>query len=116
VLFEQREPKDFAESVVSSGLREGRVYLSVQFLDNDMVIPVIETLVYIGKDLRPDDSGKFYFQDARSFRRGVPHTRSGNEAIVHAHDERNLTHIFEYEKALEVLMTCSLRRRRRGVS
>jgi len=115
VLFEQRELKDFAEAIDSSKLREGRTYFAVRFLDNELLIPEVEALVYIGRNLEPEDVAKFYFQDAESFRQGVPYTDSGDKAVVYGQDERHLKYIFEFEQALELLMTCSLRRRRRGV-
>jgi hypothetical protein len=41
--FEERELKSYAEPVTPNLLTEGEVYFSVQFADEDMLIPIMET-------------------------------------------------------------------------
>jgi hypothetical protein len=108
--FEQRELKPHAEPVSASELKEGSVYFSVQFIDSEMLIPVIEPLVFIGRNLMPGDVVKLYFQDADSYGRGLPH--SDSRASLYGQEETELNHIFEYERALDVLIRCSVRRRK----
>lgn len=71
MYFEGRELTTYAEPVSSSELREGEVYFAVNYVDDDMLIPVMETVVFIGRNLEPDDVGQVYFQDVESYREGV---------------------------------------------
>ena len=111
--FEKRELKPYAEHVSLSDLKESLVYFSVTFVDDDMHIPVMEPLVFVGRNLHEKDAGRLYFQDVDSYRRGVRYqSASGNDyATFFECSEDELSNIFEYEHALETLMRCSLRRR-----
>lgn len=113
MYFKGRELKSYAEPVSSSELREANVYFAVNFVDDEMLIPKMETLVFVGRNLEPDDVGKVYFQDVESYREGVRYgSHSQDEwAMFETGSENELGHIFDYEKALEVLMWCSLRRK-----
>lgn len=111
--FDERELKPYAEPVTANLLAEGSVYFSVQFADEDMLIPIMETWVFAGRRLNPEDlEGHLYFQDVESYRHGV---RYGSANAENAHfqlaTEKGVNHIFEYEHALDLLMLCSLRRR-----
>jgi hypothetical protein len=106
--FEERELKPYGEPVSVTDLKEGSVYFSVTFIDDDMKIPIMQTLVFVGKR-----DAKFVFQDVESFFEGVTYesAREGDLATFSRCDEPGLKSIFEYEKALDSLMKCSLRRR-----
>jgi hypothetical protein len=108
--FEERELKPHAETVLPDELQVGSVYFAVNFVDDAMLIPVMEPKVFIGRDLDPDRPGRFHFQDLDSYRRGVRFESSteDDEAVFETGTEK---HLFEYEKALDVLMRCALRRR-----
>jgi hypothetical protein len=70
--FEERELKSYAEPVTSNLLTEGEVYFSVQFADEDMLIPILEAWVFAGRKLDPKDvEGHLYFQDLASYRQGI---------------------------------------------
>ncbi len=114
--FEERELPSHAEPISSSDLREGEVYFSVNYVDDDMLLPTMETVVFIGRNLQPGDSGQVYFQDIDSYRGGVRYESATEEDYVEfsTGSENEVSHIFTYEKALEELMKCSLRRRRTG--
>ena len=116
--FEARDLKPFAEPVVSKGLREGEVYFSVTFVDDEMFIPALEPLIFAGRNLDPGDVGRVYFQDVESYRRGVRFNTTSDEspAVFQSGDENSTLHIFEYERALDALLACSLRRQRRDGS
>jgi hypothetical protein len=93
-------------------LKNGETYFAVLFLDDDGLVPTLEPLVFIGKDLDPGDEGKLYFQDYDSYR-GVVRFGTAtpdDEVIFHTGREK---HVFDYERALDVLMACALRRRKR---
>jgi hypothetical protein len=44
-------------------LKNGETYFAVLYVDEDGVVPTLESLVFIGKDDDPGDEGKLYFQD-----------------------------------------------------
>ena len=108
--FGARELKPYAEPVSSDVLEEGEVYFSINFADENMTIPAMAPLVFIGRNLREEDEGVvLYFQDFDSHKersRNSLNDRSGYQSGV----EGLFKHVFEYERALEVLMRCSLRR------
>jgi hypothetical protein len=112
--FEGRELPSHAEPVLPAELKEGAVYFSVNFADREMLIPTMEAFVYIGRDLELEDSGELYFQDIESYRKGIRYNLAteGDCAQFLLESEDNL-HLLEYERALEILMRCSLRRRER---
>jgi hypothetical protein len=112
--FEQRDLKPYAEPISSADLKVGDIYFAVNYVDDEMLLPTMETLVFIGRDLEPKDSGLVYFQDLASYRRGVRYSTAGkhDHARFFAGSENEVGHIFTYERALEQLMACSLRRRK----
>lgn len=115
MVFEEREMKPYSEPITKNNLRVGEIYFSVNFIDGGMTIPVMEPLVFVGFDLEPGDSGRAYFQDVDSYRRGVGyHDDPGEQAVFYEGSENEVNHIFEYERALDVLLACSLRRRKKG--
>jgi hypothetical protein len=111
--FESRELKDYAEPVSILGLNEGSVYFSVNYLDEDMLIPVMEPLVFVGRNLNPSDVGQVYFQDADSYWRGVRYASATEEEepVFYSAPEGQVGNIFEFERAVDELLKCSLRRR-----
>lgn len=114
--FEERELPSYAEPVSATELREGNVYFSVTFVDRDMLIPTMEAVVFIGRNLQPGEFEKVYFQDIESYRRGVRYEMATDDdyAQFSMGSEKELDHIFEFERALEELMRCSLKRREKG--
>ena len=42
----------------------------MNFVDDDMLIPIMEPKVFIGRNLT-EQEGRFYFQDIGTYRRGV---------------------------------------------
>jgi hypothetical protein len=112
--FEARELKSYAEPVTAGLLREGEVYFSVQFADENVLIPIMETWVFAGRNLDPEDeAGSLYFQDVESYGQGVRyHSRTSEDAGFQIQTDSSINHIFEYEHALEQLMACSLRRKK----
>lgn len=116
MYFNGRELKPWVEPVLSTELEEGKVYFAVNYVDEQMLIPVMETLVFVGRNLEPGDAGKVYFQDVESFREGVRYGSDLEDELARFHtgSENMLGHIFDYERALDVLMHCSLRRKEAG--
>ena len=111
--FEGREITEYAEPVSNRDLREGQLYFTVNYLDDELLIPIMETIVFIGRNLEPGDVGQVYFQDAESHREGVSFDRDtdSDPARFQGGSDDELGHIFNYEHALEELMRCLIRRR-----
>lgn len=111
--FDARELKPYSEPVPPSELKEGFIYFRVSFVDEDMKIPTMETLVFIGKDLGLDDHGMVYFQDYESYSKDIRFDSLVNEddAIFSCSAEDQLEGVYVFERALDQLMACSLRRR-----
>ena len=112
--FEERYLKPYAEPVSIAELKLDEVYFSVQYYDDEMRFPVVETLVFIGQNMKPEDSGRVYFQDLESYFAGVRYDTSTKDdgAVFYAQQEKHLNHIFHYENALNELLRCSLRRQK----
>ena len=112
--FEARDLGPRAEPVSATTLEVGEHYFEIRFVDEDMLIPTMETVVFAGRNLEAGDIGKFYFQDAPSYKGGVrygPDAEDEGQEIL-ALSEEEIDDIFEFERALDELMKCSLRRRR----
>jgi hypothetical protein len=51
--------------------QEGQPYYRVSYLDRGLVRPVVDTLVYVGKNLSDSDvEDTWYFQDPHSYAKG----------------------------------------------
>ncbi len=114
--FIRRDLKAYAEPMRPADLAVGSVYFAVTFLDDEMLIPEMQPMVFIGRDLEPTDTGVLYFQDCASYRRGVRYFSASHEegesseASFYTGPESESNHIFTYENALDVLLRCALRR------
>jgi hypothetical protein len=108
--FEDRELKQYAEPVLPDQLQIGAVYFSVVFLDEDGLVPTVQPRVFVGPKIEPEGT-QLYFQDFASYRRGIRFESpdAEEEATFETGAGR---YIFEYERALDVLMACALRRRK----
>jgi hypothetical protein len=111
--FEARELSPGAVPVVAHGLQVGETYFSVQFIDEEMFVPTIEPLVFVGRNLAPFDRHTVYFQDAESHRQGVRFDSGAERGVFSAQGEDEINHIFEFEHALNLILVCSIRRRER---
>jgi hypothetical protein len=114
IRFEARELRPYAQAIGEDDLRVGVVYFFLHYCGERSLDPKLEPVVFIGRDLSVEDDGMVYFQDADSYFRGA---RFGTEteaqgAQYYFGSRRELGHVFEFERALEELMRCSLRRRR----
>lgn len=110
--FEGREVKAYAEPVSAADLEPGVVYFALQFLDDEMLVPVLEPLIFVGGRLQDEEgNGGCLFQDAESYRAGVRFDSDNrDEGTFYFQAPEHLNHIFEFEKALDGLLGCSLRR------
>jgi len=112
--IEARELKPFTEPVLSNELQEGRTYFSLTYADEDMLIPILTPLVFVGRNLA-DGQAALYFQDIDSYRQGIriDSTDEDRSATFDICLENEIIHIFTYEYALDELLHCSLRRKKR---
>jgi hypothetical protein len=113
--FEQRELKPYAQPVSASNLTLGSTYFSVIYVDDEMLIPTVEPLIFIGENLDVNDIGRVvYFQDAQSYRRGLRHDSAENDPDItlFAGQKTKYNTSLEYEDAVDELLRCSLRRRK----
>src|SRR5947209_2672600 len=78
VRFDARDIPTYAEPLSVDDLRAGSIYFLVTFADEDMLVPIMHTAVYVGADLEPGDKDRVYFQDLESFKRGVRFDTSGD--------------------------------------
>ena len=108
--FEERELKEYAEPVLPDALQEGKVYFAVIFLDEHGLVPIVEPRVFIGPKAKLEGN-ELYFQDFASYKRGIrfESPNADEEATFQTGAGR---YIFEYGRALDVLMACALRRRK----
>jgi hypothetical protein len=113
--FEARELKPYAEPVQATDLQPGRVYFSVQFVDEDMLMPVLEPLEFVGANIHQGDVGQLYFRavTASAFQL-VDRADNLDKVRLYRAGNSEINHIFEYERALDRLLACALRRRARN--
>ncbi len=113
-----RELKPYAEPVVLEKLITGNIYFAVQYSDRDLLIPIVRPLAYLGRNLDGASADIFYFQDFESFSMGVRYGRDFESKRDHFElcDLKGGAYIFEFEKAVEELMKCGLRRGEAGSS
>jgi hypothetical protein len=110
--FETRELKSYAEPVNAIQLAEGELYFTVQYADEQMLVPLISTWIFLGRKLDSDDVDEtLYFQDTDSYQQGARYGAPEAEgARFRVYTENEIKFFFEFERALEELMKCSLRR------
>ena len=99
IRFEGRELPIYAEPISGDELKEGTVYCFVNFADQEMLIPTMETVVYVGEDLEQGDVDQVYFQDIDSFNRGIQYEteNDGNHAVFLCGSRSELGHVFTFE-------------------
>jgi len=107
--FEERELRRYGQPVSAKYIKEGQVYFSLGFA-RDMRVPVMETLVYIGKNLDPGVTNTVYFQDALSYYEGVRYETDpeGERSLIYLFPEDQTKGVFVFERALDLLLEVSL--------
>lgn len=109
----ERELPTYAEPVKAETLEIGETYFAVQYLDEELLVPILETLILTDRKDGGDEGSVFRFQDLDSYRAGVRHgSTEADSATFYFQSQHNLRHIFEYEQAVDELIRCALRRRK----
>jgi hypothetical protein len=113
--FESRELLPYAQTVGEHDLREQAVYFKVFYIDDDMLIPSLVPVVFVGRNLQDEDTNSLYFQDYQSYANGVRWDESGvkGEAVFDCVDAEH-TDVLVFERALDLLLACSIRRHQRA--
>jgi hypothetical protein len=111
MYFNGRELKEYAEPVKAKDLKIGSVYFALNFVERELITPIIRTWVFIGRNLE-NEQGLLYFQDIWSYEEGIRYDSASQEVkdkFMYSYEDQT-NHIFEFERALDQLMACSLRR------
>lgn len=105
---------DHAEPVDPDQLRVGETYFSVTFIDEQMLVPQMRPLVYIGKGVPPARRHQFVFQDAPSYNAGIDPKSPPEDWNVefHAYTKSSVSSVYAFDAALNVLDRCARRRRK----
>ena len=56
-----RELKTYAEPISADELKEGSAYFFVSFVDDELLIPTMRTVVFVGRNFEPDEQRRVYF-------------------------------------------------------
>lgn len=114
IRFEARDLPSYAEPVSADELVVGSTYFFVQYVDDEMLVPTVETVVYLGENLEAGEDNRVYFQDIDSYKRGVRYDSpgDGDYALFQTGSKDELGHVFQFERALDELLKCSIRRRK----
>lgn len=112
LVFPQREIPPHARPVTPAELVVGEIYFQAVFVDNEMLVPELRPLAYLGWDLRAHKRGRYAFQDASSYLAGKTLADSIPEDPVRVDlfEVGGLGGVYTFEFAVEVLLRCSLRR------
>jgi hypothetical protein len=114
MYFEGRELNSLPRPVSKEELKINEVYFRLRYLDNGMLIPNFDAVVFIGTNLDPEHEGEAYFQDYESHQKGISfssHTPDDGSEFFIVRESR-IGFIFDYDHALEELIKCSMRRRK----
>lgn len=113
LYFEGRRLRPHAEFIRDAALVVGETYFTVRFVDQALRVPEMTALVFIGPDRAPGDAGQLYFQDAASYYAGVRFERTADNDDAEFHVvARGTPFVCQFEQALDMLLRCSLDRRR----
>jgi hypothetical protein len=112
--FEGRDLRPYIETVSRDGLVEGHLYFSVSYVDADLLMPILLSLVFIGRNLEPGDDDEHYFQDLDSYAAGVRYGKTSEDAPATIHHGDIINSVQLYDQALDELLKCSLRRKGAG--
>ncbi len=111
-IFPATTLKSYAEPVSQTDMKQGRVYFALQFEDPDLLVPLLQPLIFLGHNIDGDDPSLRWFQDFDSYRAGVRYENSDPEerGSFHVYGTDEGKHIFEYRRALERMMWCEMSR------
>jgi hypothetical protein len=82
----------------------------LQYLDEALLIPSVQTVVYVGKNLDAKDDGVYYFQDVDSYQEigAYPNQKEGTGQVLSL-PEKALVNVFALDGLVRELTAASLR-------
>jgi|SRR6185312_2676488 len=95
--------------VSADELKKDSTYFMVSFFDNDLLIPEITTVIYLGKDIFGEGDGSHYFRDYSAVAEADSATAN---AVIEA-EEGRLDNFFAIGGLVQLLQDCQKRRQRR---
>jgi hypothetical protein len=116
ITFDKREIDLYAQHVTYDELTVGGDYYMISYADGDFRIPIMESLIYLGKDIVGDSPTEtLYLQDMESYRAGVRITDKPERGTYELYGLKpdQLDMLFDFERALEELMRCSMQREKK---
>ena len=115
IYFEGREIPSYGEPVSEDGLKENSIYYIINFIDEEMIVPTMKTVVFVGKNLEQDDINSFCFQDIDSYNGGIRYDLENmdNYGDFFVCSTKELNGVYNFEHALERLMHCFLRQKQK---
>jgi hypothetical protein len=102
-----------ARPVTATELESGGLYLSVSYLDGDLLIPIVETFIFLGKDIFSEGAEGLYFQNAESYftngayRVDEDRVEEQDRLLVATPD--NLSNMFDIANASDAMAHCAER-------
>jgi hypothetical protein len=112
MLFPATELKEYAEPINPRQLVKNEIYFSLQYLDSRLEIPVLQPLIFLGEMTERSDE-RLCFQNYGSYLAGIRLETAMDQDLMsfQMQTTNNVNHIFEFEKALELLMLSGLKRK-----
>lgn len=103
--------------VPASRLTVGGLYFVVSYLDEECIIPIVDSLIFLGRNLEGHSEKALYFQDAASHRESGPYPNAHNETAtvtVVDSDSDLPPNLFELEGVLDELARCAQRKKHKS--
>lgn len=104
--FPAREIPPYGDYATAETLVVGHTYFRMVFVDQQMRIPELTPLVFIGRNLAENDTDALYFPDAASYLDGI-RFEDGNEGGEYYTVDADTPFVYDFERALDRLLHCS---------
>lgn len=102
--------KERACSIRPDELVVGVVYFMVAYVDENMTAPVVDPIVYLGRDIYGEGDEQLYFQDAASYlNQGRFDVATGGEVEIFNYPDNGLGGVLILEETIGELQRCSER-------
>lgn len=101
----------YIDPVDVSELEEEEIYFMLSYVDDNLFVPQIRTLIFLGRDVAEEKEGLLYFQDVDSYIRlgRYPNSSNGSGEIYICADDQ-LACFFTLANAVLALKNCVERR------
>lgn len=110
-------PHETTPPLDATKLKQGDICVSVSYLDEALLVPIVETFVFIGVDILNKGGNELFFQSAESYFSNGPYRAGDNstdnkECLLVAPPD-TLSNMFDVQHASEVIERCAERWRLR---